>query len=176
MLLCSYGQHEGCPSVLWALTLIPLNCRHTAWSTLPSSAGRRRETPPRADGPQWALRVEGASASPSAPTRPGTVGPPWPSQPRRTPHAGQRRFEGAALHGPLHHLLLLALGRAGNAPEGVGVPHSGPPLLAHQVLQQSAVLQRWRRLRAARRGWRRCGRHRCPRRRDPLQVPAARLP
>lgn len=75
---------------------------------------------------------------------------PRPSS-RRTSHTSQRRLEGAALHDPLHHLLFIALGRAGDSAEGGGVPHAGLPLVAHEVLQQEAVLQRrWRRRRLSR--------------------------
>lgn len=96
----------------------------------------------------------GAAASSPSPHFPTAQGPPnhptaacsIPSS-RRTSHASQRRLEGAALHDPLHHLLLLALGRAGDSAEDGGVPDAGLPLVAHEVLQQEAVLQRRRRRR-----------------------------
>lgn len=117
--------------------------------------------------PQTATITATPPQHPVPPASPGSL-----SHPLRTSHTGQRRLEGAALHGPLYHLLLLALGRAGDAAEGRGVPGAGPPLLAHQVLQQQAVLQRRGRLRAARSGgWRRC-RHDRPRTLGPASRPA----
>ena len=64
---------------------------------------------------------------------------PWP---RLTSHAGQCSLEGTAFHRPLDHLLLLTLGWTRDPAQAPRLQEPGLTLVAHQVLQKKAVLQR----------------------------------